>query len=245
MIRKFVLVAVIILCSIAALLLSAGRPTGPAKYVGYWRAVDELQTGGGPLLIRVADNDGEITVMGLPDISPPYETIGATDTKLTLRAPDPESPGNYNDLVFDVASDGATMKFVSIPVEDPGTAGIPTKFIDFARATGPEEQLGAELAAELEQQNRPPEQIIRDNAQILSQAIEGWAADHDGRYPPAQIVGVGSKLADYMEGQWPINPMSDTPMQMTAGPGNFTYSTDGATYHLAVSMPDGSTLTFP
>ena len=242
MIRKIALVAIIILCLIAALLLSAGRPTGPAKYIGYWRAADEMQTGG-PLLIGVTDNGGEITVAGLPDVGEVYEVTGDTDTKLTLEQP--TTPGSYENIVFDAGPDGAFMKVVFVPVEDPGTAGVPSNSIDFVRATGPEEQLAAELAAGIARRNRPPEVIIEENARIISQAIEKWAAAHNGRYPPVQQVTVGSDISQYMEGGWPTNPVTGAPMQYSSGTGDYNYATDGKTYSLAVSMPDGSTLTLP
>jgi hypothetical protein len=239
-IRKSLLVAVIILCVVAALLLSAGR-TGKPAYLGYWRAADETLAGG-PLLIRVAGSGDSITVAGLPAAGAGYTVAEKTPSKLTLEAPG-ESQGSYVNILFDAGDD--YMKVTVVPVEDAGTAGVPLSSLDFVRARESDERLAAELAAEVVQQSRPPEQIVADNAHILARAIEAWAADHDGQFPPPQMVGVGSELTKYIDGQWPTNPMTKSPMQWSGTAGDFSYATDGKTYKLVVNMPDGSTLTLP
>jgi hypothetical protein len=243
-IRKVLLVAVIVLCFAAAVLLTAGRPGKPALYVGYWRIADEAQTDGRPLLIRVAGEGEHATVTGLKDTTNVYHVYQATPSLLVLRIPDPTSAGNYYDLRFDVSSDGATMTVVNVYVEDPGTAGVPRQTLSFVRATEPDDQLAAELAAELAEQNRPPEEIIKEGGQVIADAVEKWARTHHGTYPPLQSVIPGSTdLTPLMKDGWPVNPLNGAPMEYSSQPGDYNYSTDGKSYHLILFMPDGSTYT--
>ena len=241
MVRKLALVVVVIVCLVAAVLLSAGRPSGPAKYLGYWRATDEAQAGG-PLLIRIAETGEKIAFAGLPDIGEYITVVEAGDRDLLVDTASP-TLGQVS-VRFSPSGDGTTMLCVFAAQDDQGAAPV-TKSIDFVRAAGNDDQLRAELEAEVADQNRPPEEVIKKGAAIMQRAIEAWANDHGGRYPPPQMVMVGSKLGDYIEGAWPTNPVTKMPMQIGTSPGDYTYATDGKSYRLVVSMPDGSTLRLP
>ena len=241
MVRKLALVVVVIVCLVAAVLLSAGRPSGPAKYLGYWRAADESQTEG-PLLIRIAETGDTVAIAGLPDMGEYVTVVEAGEGDLLVKTF--SSAFSLVDVRFSPSSDGKTMGcfFVS---QAQGEAVPVLKSIDFVRAEGNDDQLRAELEAEVAYQNRPPEERIKENAAVVQRAIEAWANAHDGRYPPPQMVAVGSTLGDYIEGTWPANPATNLPMQPGTSIGDFTYSTDGKSYRLVVNMPDGSTLRLP
>ena len=75
--------------------------------------------------------------------------------------------------------------------------------------------------------------------------VQPSAIDHADKSPKRSIVTrdglVDSKGASYME-SWPTNPSTGLPMQQGTGPGDYAYTPDGKTFHLAVYGPNGEVL---
>ena len=76
--------------------------------------------------------------------------------------------------------------------------------------------------------------VVRVGAETIHAAIESYALDHQGRYPPAGTINEQG-LAPYITA-WPFNPYSGAPMADGGGDGNFRYdiSPDGGAYRLTV-----------
>ena len=80
---------------------------------------------------------------------------------------------------------------------------------------------------------------VRSGVRTIHAGIESYAADHDGRFPPAgevNAVGMSAYIA-----AWPVNPYTGLPMVDGGGAGNYRYdlSPDGGVYKLSGYGRDG------
>jgi len=79
----------------------------------------------------------------------------------------------------------------------------------------------------------------------LQVGVQSYAVDHGDQYPDGSLVteaGLVDQNGTSYEDSWPTNPYTGLAMQQGTGPGEFTYTTAGATFRLAVYGPNGAVL---
>lgn len=76
--------------------------------------------------------------------------------------------------------------------------------------------------------------VVEDGIHAIQVAIQGYAVDHDGRYPPAPDVSQSGAVGRHYLDPWPTDIYTGGPMGQGGGPGDFTYtvSPDGTSYRL-------------
>lgn len=99
--------------------------------------------------------------------------------------------------------------------------------------------------AKVQQDNLKTAAAAKEGLHSLQVGVQSYAVDHGDQYPDASLVTeaglVDSNGTPYVE-YWPTNPYTSLPMQQGSGPGDFTYTTEGATYKMAVYGPNGTVL---
>ena len=75
------------------------------------------------------------------------------------------------------------------------------------------------------------EMAVKEGVHSIEIGVQSYAIDNAyENYPKASLVNA-SDLADYVD-NWPTNPYTGQPMTQGTGPGDFSYSTTGASFEI-------------
>lgn len=81
---------------------------------------------------------------------------------------------------------------------------------------------GAQIPLLSNLRDTPKNSAVKEDIQTIQGGIEAWAADHEGKYPPASEVSRMGAIIAYVD-EWPDNPYTRMPMTRGRRPGNFQY----------------------
>ena len=84
------------------------------------------------------------------------------------------------------------------------------------------------------------EVAVKANIYNLQTAIQSYAAENNGAYPPTatQTTLVNASGQSYID-SWPNNPYTNAPMAPGTGPGDYSYTTNGTSFQLIGYGKDG------
>jgi len=79
------------------------------------------------------------------------------------------------------------------------------------------------------------ESAVKEGIHSIQIGVQTYAIDHNDIYPAKVTKAI---LGSYVE-NWPDNPYTNVPMTEGAGPGSYTYMTNGSTFKLVGRGKDG------
>lgn len=234
MIRKVLAVLALVVCSVVVVLVIGrlGASPGPQDpFAGYWNAAD-VRAANGPLVIKITKTDDAYQISGLILPGGIFETANVVGSELVSSGVSPITGGAAS-VRLAGSSDKQTL---TLTYADAGDSSATPIVLDLARVNGDQD---AQTSAFQKSFNLRSDEKARQGILTLQAALQKWAQQNNGKYPPTDGVAPKTAFATLVA-YWPVNAATGAEMVPGSEPGNYSYTTTGDSYALGTTLSNGT-----